>query len=151
MFSQTAEYALRAMSCLAIREGDRVSSGTLAKETKVPPDYLAKVLQLLAKANLVVGRRGVGGGYSLAKSADQIRLLDVINSVEKIERITKCPLGLPNHGHNLCPLHRKMDEAAKALIDLFDDVTVADIIGVTGANVPLCNDEQTAKLTVKRT
>lgn len=151
MFSQTVEYALRAISCLAIREGERVSSGTLAKETRVPPDYLAKVLQLLARADLVVGRRGVGGGYSLKREAGSIRLLDVINAVERIERITTCPLDLPNHGPNLCPLHRKLDEAARVLIELFGDTTVADIISLPGANVPLCNAEQTTQLTVKRT
>lgn len=149
MFSQTSEYALRAMVCLALRTGERVASSVLAEETKVPPDYLAKVLQLLSKSGLVVGRRGVGGGYRLSRDPATIRLIDVIRSVVAVERITTCPLGLENHGPNLCPLHRKMDEAAKAVIDIYDDATLADILRKPGANVPLCNTERTAALTVK--
>lgn len=149
MFSQTSEYALRAMTCLALRNGERVSSSVLAEETRVPPDYLAKVLQLLSKSGLVIGRRGVGGGYRLSREAAAIRLIDVIRSVATVERITSCPLGLENHGPNLCPLHKKMDEAAKAVIDIYDDATLADMLRKPGANVPLCNTERTAALTVK--
>jgi Rrf2 family protein len=150
MFSQTAEYALRAMSSLALHAGERVSSGQLAEETKVPPDYLAKVLQLLARSGLVAGRRGVGGGYTLTRDPGKIKLIEVVNAVEKIEPITTCPLGLPNHGPNLCPLHKKMDEAARAIIKIFDDVTLAEMLNAPGANVPLCNEGRTAKLTVNR-
>ena len=145
MFSQTAEYALRAMTCLALSESDRVASSTLAEQTHVPQDYLAKVLQLLAKAGLIVGRRGVGGGYRLARDASQIRLLDVMNAVGTIERITTCPLGLPSHGTNLCSLHRKMDEVAKAVIDIFDDATLADLLTGPESSRPLCSAHDTPR------
>ena len=61
MLSQTTEYALRAMSCLAYMPDDLVSTAQLAEVTRVPMNYLAKVLQLLSKAELINGRRGVGG------------------------------------------------------------------------------------------
>ncbi len=148
MLSQTTEYALRAMTCLAIGQGERVSSATLADMTQAPPDYLAKVLQLLTRAGLVAGRRGVGGGYRLAKPADQIRLLDVVRATTELDRITTCPLGLPNHGKNLCPLHKKMDEAAKAVIEIMDDITLHDLLNQPGENKPLCNADTTARLSV---
>ena len=69
MFSQTTEYALRAMACLAMYPDDLVATPTLAEQTKVPANYLAKVLQQLAAAKLITGRRGVGGGYRLARPA----------------------------------------------------------------------------------
>jgi Rrf2 family protein len=143
MLSQTAEYALRAMSCLAYQPEGLTPTPTLAKLTKVPPNYLAKVLQSLAQSELIVGRRGVGGGYRLARPADQISLLDVVNSIDRVERITSCPLGLPNHGGNLCPLHRALDKAAAELIGMFGGMTLADLISDPASSKPLCDAELT--------
>ncbi len=69
MFSQTTEYALRVMAWLALSPDLLVPTLTLADKTKVPAHYLAKVLQQLASAELVTGRRGVRGGYKLARAA----------------------------------------------------------------------------------
>lgn len=149
MFSQTTEYALRAMSCLALAPNQLVPTNTLAAMTKVPNNYLAKVLQLLAAANLITGRRGVGGGYKLARPATEIRLVEVINTVGSLKRIETCPLGLPNHGPNLCPLHRTMDKAAAALIDLLDNVTLQNLVDDPKTpNKPMCDSITMAALTI---
>lgn len=152
MFSQTTEYALRAMACLALAPDQLVPTTTLAAMTKVPSNYLAKVLQQLAAANLIVGRRGVGGGYKLARPADTINLLDVINTVGSLQRITACPLGLPNHGTNLCPLHRTMDNAAASIIKMLDGVTLKSLIEQpNNINRPLCDARATQDVTVNGT
>ncbi|MBX3318122.1 MAG: Rrf2 family transcriptional regulator [Phycisphaeraceae bacterium] len=148
MFSQTTEYALRAMALLAYYPDQLVPTPTLAEETKVPPTYLAKVLQQLSGADLITGRRGVGGGYKLSKAPEQINMLDVINAVAPIRRITTCPLGLADHGSNLCPLHRRMDSAAKVIIELFEGVTLADLVNQREGSRPLCDKAKAAKLTV---
>ncbi|MBC7834139.1 MAG: Rrf2 family transcriptional regulator [Phycisphaerales bacterium] len=148
MFSQTTEYALRAMAWLALSPDELVPTGAIAERTLVPEHYLAKVLQSLAAANLIKGRRGVGGGYRLARRAEDITLLDVVRSVMVVERITTCPLGLPNHGPNLCPLHRAVDDAAKAIIDIFGERTLRDLVAAPQQNKPLCNSQITASLTV---
>jgi len=148
MLSQTAEYALRAMACLAYRPDELTATPVLAKQTQVPSNYLAKVLQVLASANLIQGRRGVGGGYKLARPATEIRLLDVINAVDPVERITACPLGLENHGSNLCPLHRRMDEAARRVIETFGSSTLHDVIADAAPSLPLCDQEMTARLRI---
>lgn len=148
MFSQTTEYALRAMALLAYYPEQLVPTPTLAEETKVPPTYLAKVLQQLSGADLITGRRGVGGGYRLNRAPEQINLLDVINAVAPIKRISSCPLGLTDHGSNLCPLHRRMDSAAKVIIELFEGVTLADLVNQREGSRPLCDKAKAAKLTV---
>lgn len=148
MFSQTTEYALRAMSVLAYKPDELTPTPSLAESTKVPSNYLAKVLQLLAGAELIVGRRGVGGGYKLARPASQITLLEVVRAVSKVERITTCPLGLPNHGPNLCPLHRKMDDVLAKIIEGYDGVSLQDLINQPNQNMPLCDEEKTARLRV---
>jgi Rrf2 family protein len=148
MFSQTTEYALRAMACLALTPDELVPTAALAKRTKVPPNYLAKVLQQLGAADLITGRRGVGGGYKLARSPAKIKLMDVLAAMTAVHRIHSCPLGLPNHGPNLCPLHKKEDEAAAAVIAVFEGSTLSDLVNGPGVNKPLCDAESTARLTV---
>lgn len=148
MFSQTTEYSLRAMACLALHPGVLTSAVTLAEQTKVPANYLAKVLQMLAGAGLIDGRRGVGGGYKLAKPADQINLLDIINVVAPVRRITVCPLGIATHGSDLCPLHRKTDEAAKSVIEIFGASTLQDLVANPNQNTPLCDTRLVQQLTV---
>jgi Rrf2 family protein len=148
MFSQTTEYALRAMSCLALRPDTLTSAIALAEQTKVPANYLAKVLQQLAAAGLIDGRRGVGGGYKLSRPANLTPLLDVVGCVAPVKRITECPLGLANHGPNLCPLHRKTDQAAAAVIQVFGTTTLADLISDPLSPKPLCDERTTAQITL---
>lgn len=139
MLSQTAEYALRALACLALEEPALLSAGELAERTQAPADYLAKVLQQLAASGLIQGKRGVGGGYRLARPAAEIRLLDAVNAVTPLQRIERCPLGLREHGANLCPLHRKMDQAIAAVIEVFNGVSLAEVLDAPeGVSAPLC-------------
>ena len=148
MFSQTTEYAMRAMSWLALSPERLVPTAELAERTLVPPHYLAKVLQQLAAAQLIQGRRGVRGGYKLSRPARDVTLLDVVQAVAEVKRITTCPLGLANHGPNLCPLHKRVDSAAKAIIDLYGSINLQQLIDDPNANKPLCDTQMTAKLTV---
>jgi len=141
LLSQTTEYALRSMSCLAYMPDELVSTAQLAEVTLVPMNYLAKVLQLLAKADLITGRRGVGGGYRLKRSAREISILDVINAIDPIERITTCPLHLDNHSGKLCPLHGRLDAAAKTIIEQFGGISLHDMLAEDPTVRPLCNTE----------
>ncbi len=151
MFSQTTEYAMRAMAWLALSPERLVPTVELAGKTQVPTHYLAKVLQQLAGADLIVGRRGVRGGYKLSRPAKDISLLEVVQAVADVKRITSCPLGLSNHGPNLCPLHRRVDAAAKAVIDLYGSVNLQQLVDDPSMTKPLCDEQTTAQLTVNGT
>ena len=146
MLSQTTEYARRATICLSYTNEGLVSTSELAEVTKVPMNYLAKVLQLLARADIVTGRRGVGGGYRLTREPKDISMLDVINAIDPIKRISSCPLKLSNHTGGLCPLHHKLDESIGMLMDQFTGVSMADLLGERGDSRPLCDTERTAKV-----
>src|SRR4051794_14560877 len=108
MLSKTAEYALRVTVWLTSAPAQPWSADAIAKGTKVPRRYLQKVLQGLVEAGLAASQSGPGGGYSLVRNPDTITILDVVNAVAPIERITECPLGLPLHT-TLCPLHSALD------------------------------------------
>ena len=149
MFSQTTEYALRAMACLALAPDELVPTSILADKTKVPANYLAKVLQQLAGGGLLRGRRGVGGGYTLARPSESITLLEIVNVVGDLHRVRSCPLGV--HGPALCPLHRALDQAVETVITLFDGVTLRALIeDPRYANKPLCEAAPGVSLGVKR-
>src|SRR5438045_813686 len=111
MFSQTVEYALRAVVHLADRAPASRTTEQIAAATRVPRAYLSKVLQSLSQGGVVHSQRGVGGGITLVKRPAELTILEVVNAVEPIRRITTCPLGLTAHGVRLCPLHRRVDDA----------------------------------------
>jgi len=142
MLPKTAEYALRAVACLAQDAEGSLSADTLAALTKVPRRYLHKVLQDLVQAELVQSRPGPGGGYSLAQSADEISILAVVNAVAPVERIRHCPLGLPSHT-TLCPLHRELDRAYAATEAAFARVTMGELLRSSTNVVPLCDVSRT--------
>jgi Rrf2 family protein len=136
MLSQTAEYALRAMVYLAMEDAS-CRGQDIAEVTKVPFGYLNKIMQQLGRAKLVNSQRGLGGGFSLSKSAKKISILDVVNAVDPIERIRSCPLGIESHGFNLCPLHRQLSEATLAVESAFAKVSLDDL--VEESKSPLCS------------
>ena len=138
MLSKTAEYALRTVACLAGDPDHPASADHLAQQTKVPRRYLNKVLQDLGKEGLVQSRSGPGGGHSLARPAEEITILDVVNAVAPLERIRHCPLGLPSHTR-LCPLHQELDRTYAATEQAFAAVTIGELLNSTSDVVPLCD------------
>ncbi|PQO29977.1 RrF2 family transcriptional regulator [Blastopirellula marina] len=138
MFSQTVEYALRAVCHLAYTAPGSSTTDEIASSTKVPVAYLSKVLQGLVRAGVVKSQRGVGGGISLVKSPGELTILEVVNAVDPIVRIATCPLGLQAHGANLCPLHRRLDNAMASVEEAFRATTLAEVIAEPTTSVPLC-------------
>lgn len=138
MFSQTVEYSLRAVVHLAGEAPTARTTDEIAAVTLVPRAYLSKVLQSLGRAGIVQSQRGLGGGMTLVKTPDELTILEVVNAVEPICRITTCPLGIATHGTHLCPLHRKMDNALAAVEEAFSGTTLADILRDPSRSVPLC-------------
>ena len=137
MLSKTAEYALRAVTCMGSQVDRPVSANLLAEQTKVPRRYLTRVLQDLCAAGMVQSRPGPGGGYELTHAISKLTILDVINTVEPIARIKKCPLGLKGHT-TLCPLHAELDKAYEATEKAFASVTIQDLVESASPIVPLC-------------
>ena len=141
MFSQTVEYALRAMIYLAQNSDNSQPTEEIAKVTKVPAAYLSKVLQSMARKGLVTSQRGLHGGFRLARSPEEVNILDIVNSVDPIERIQSCPLELKSHGVHLCPLHRRMDNAMAEVEKALTESTLAEVLSEPTNSVPLYDAE----------
>jgi Rrf2 family nitric oxide-sensitive transcriptional repressor len=95
-------------------------------------------MQLLRDHKIVVSQRGVGGGIRLAKPANELTILNIVDAVEPIERIKSCPLEIAGHGINLCPLHRRLDNAMAQIEQSFASSTLADLLHDDSGITPLC-------------
>jgi Rrf2 family nitric oxide-sensitive transcriptional repressor len=139
MFSQTVEYALRAVAFLASQAPAGRTTDQIATATRVPKAYLSKVLQSLVRGGVAHSQRGVGGGMTLVKPPAELTILEVVNAVEPIGRIRECPLGLKAHGVRLCPLHKRLDDALATVEAVFGKTTLAEVLAEPSASVPLCD------------
>lgn len=139
LFSQTSEYALRAVVALAADPLAARTAQQLTRSTKAPPGYLAKVLQALARAGIVRSQRGLHGGFQLSIDPEELSILDVINAVDPIKRINGCPLDLPSHRSRLCPLHKRLDDAIAYLESAFAQTSLADVLREPTTSKPLCD------------
>lgn len=128
MISQTAEYALRAVVFLAGRDGEACTAHVIAGETKVPSGYLSKIMQSLARAGLVRSRRGLHGGFTMARSPRKLSVHDVLSAVDPIRRYPTCPLELPWHCKDMCQLHRSLDEMVGKFEVQAKRTSIADLL-----------------------
>ena len=138
MFSQTVEYALRAVVFLADNAPNACTTDQISAATQVPKPYLSKVLQNLGRHEIVRSQRGIGGGVTLVKSPNELTILEVVDAVEPIVRIETCPLNLKSHGKHLCPLHARMDAALAMVQQSFRETTLAELLAEPTASHPLC-------------
>jgi Rrf2 family protein len=81
--TREGDYAIRSVLYLARQPYKKISFVTeISEEYKIPRSFLAKILQKLVKAKIVRSYRGVKGGFSLARQAKDISVMDVLEAVE---------------------------------------------------------------------
>jgi Rrf2 family protein len=82
-FSLQVQYALCSVFDLAYNgQGEPVQVRVVSERQEIPARYLEQIFRRLRQAELVVSKRGPGGGYTLARPASQITLRDVVEAVE---------------------------------------------------------------------
>lgn len=115
MITQTSEYALRAVVVLALNQGGPQTTAEVARRANIPSGYLSKVLRMLARAGILHARRGIGGGFTIARPPDEITMLDVLEAVDSdINR----NLTLPEDRHE----HPALGAMENLLTDLNDEL-----------------------------
>ena len=124
------DYALRCLVNLAEAGQNKVVSvHNLAEREDVPEDLLQKIMQALSAAGLVLPRRGRTGGFSLAKSPDQINVLDVLETLQGTFALNRCFLGDGRCRHqNVCWLRNKLKAIQEEMMAFFQGVTIADLL-----------------------
>jgi Rrf2 family protein len=139
------EWGLHSCTVLALLPpGTALPAARLAELHGVPPAYLAKHLQALARAGVVRSEPGAKGGYSLARPAHEITLLDVVLALEGEEAAFRCteirqrgPAPQPAALAALkpCGIARAMWRAEDAWRAALRDQTIADVLAGLAADV----------------
>lgn len=129
MFSKTCEYGMRAMLYIAkcSAEGYMVGVEEIAKETSTPKHFVSKILQTLAKENLVASAKGPRGGFYLLPK--KVTLADIVLALEGRTFFTGCALGLARCSEkNPCPLHHQFTFIRDELTRSLEESTLTDIV-----------------------
>ena len=87
------------------------------------------------------GQRGMHGGFTLARTPDQISVLDVISAVDPLPRVRLCPLNLEGHTVRMCALHKRVDQAFARVEDAFAKTSVAELLADSVNASPMCDGE----------
>jgi Rrf2 family protein len=128
MFPRSSGYALLALTHLASQPSGRlVGARQIASAANIPAPFLWKVLRDLSRRKLVRSFKGVRGGYELAKSAERITVLEVIEKTAAHDR-NRCTLGLPTCTEQRpCPLDAAWKACRSEMLASLRTLTVADV------------------------
>jgi Rrf2 family cysteine metabolism transcriptional repressor len=131
--SQRGEYALRALLVLGLHHGEGVVSiQVIAEEQKIPKKFLEQILNDLKQTGAVESKRGIAGGYRLARPPQNITLAHIIRHVEGALAPISCvserfyhKCSCPDEGS--CAIRNVMKEVREAVVTIMERVTVADL------------------------
>ncbi len=124
--TRESEYALLGLASLAARRRDTsVPLAEIAKDRALPPTFLAKIFQKLARHGLLSARRGRRRGYALARPASSITIREILESVEGPELFEHCILWSGHGEDNPCPLHEHGKMIVSELARRLESVTLA--------------------------
>ena len=134
--SAQEEYGLRCLLQVAAQPGpEPVQIAGIAAAEGLSPEYVAKLMRVLRQGGLVTSTRGAGGGYHLARPADQISLSEVIEVLDgPLFRDSHCD---SHAGQVLACVHTPMHCSIRsvwrwvggALDKVLKQITLADLIG----------------------
>src|SRR5580693_7360724 len=126
--TKKADYGLMALKYLAEQTGGAHSAKDIAEAYHIPPQLLAKILQTLAKAGLLVSHAGTNGGYALARPANQISAFEVIRAIDGPLFITSC---ITIHGAcdlaGHCTIKEPLRKVNDSIKDLLSGIRISDL------------------------
>jgi Rrf2 family protein len=130
MLSGTSQYALRSVLFLAGRTNDApIPAPDIAEALEIPDNYLGKILYQLARTGILASSRGKRGGFSLARPATRLSLLDIVKHFDRFDDRRTCLLGRRECSDGQpCAAHDKWREVSEQLTEFFSKTTVADLL-----------------------
>src|ERR671912_1013983 len=138
--SKKSDYALISMKHLALRPESGASSSAreISETYDIPLELLAKVLQRLVRARLLVSVQGTRGGYRLGRNAAQISVADVIQAVDGPVTVTACS----DTDHNCdqytkCSIRDPLWKIKNRILDALNTVSVAEMAAESDTPPPV--------------
>lgn len=128
--TRQADYALRAMMYLANADpNQRSATSQIAEDRGIPPSFLAKIISQLSIAGLIHTSRGARGGVTLARPADQISVLEVVEAIDGPIALNECTLNPSSCPFgNDCPIHSIWCDARTELVNRLRNTSFAEFI-----------------------
>ena len=130
MVSTTAEYALRALTKLALNEGgESILGKDLARIAEIPANYLSKLMLVLGNAGIIDATRGSGGGYRLRRKAAEIHLSEVVELFDRQKPALRCLLGGAEECSEVdqCGAHEEWRKVRASYVEFLEKTTLARI------------------------
>lgn len=121
---------MRAATYIAQHSGQGpVLARDIAAGAGIPFEYLQKLLTELVRNKILTSTRGIGGGFQLARSARQIRFLDVLAPFDNVLDRAQCPFGNPDCGKSRpCPVHDPWAHVLETYRSFLESTTLADVV-----------------------
>lgn len=128
--STYSDYSLRVLMQAALRRPERITVNEVAEAFGISRNHLVKVVHDLGRSGFLQTQRGIGGGFTLARPPEQIRIGDIVRLGEETDTVIEC-VDKPNRPCRIfpaCRLKGVLDEAAEAFFAVLDDYTLADLV-----------------------
>ncbi|MCT4698700.1 MULTISPECIES: RrF2 family transcriptional regulator [Tenacibaculum] len=135
MLSKKTKYGLKALAFIARQEkGDKVQIATISKSENISHKFLESILLTLRKAGFLGAKKGKGGGYYMLKEASEIKMTDVIRTLEGpiamlpcvslnyYEKCSDCP------DEDACSVHKLMIQVRDNTLQILRNNTLADLV-----------------------
>jgi Rrf2 family protein len=138
--SKKSDYALMSVKHLAMRaDGASASAREISEAYAIPLELLAKILQRLVRARLLVSVQGTRGGYRLGRPAAQISVADVIQAVDGPVTVTACsPDDHACGQYTTCSIRDPLWKIKNRILEMLTTVSVAELAAdpASGASAP---------------
>ena len=125
--SEATSLAFHTAAYLAQHPDKLVSSKEIARSLGASEHHLSKVLQRLVHSGIVRSARGPSGGFMIRKPWDQLKLIEIYESIEGRLKPPSCLLELPTCKGNRCPLGGAIRRADDAVRKCLTGTTLADM------------------------
>lgn len=129
--SRSSEHAIRALTYLAQESGTGGYhlAREMAERLGIPAPFLGKLLPPLVVRGILHSQRGRNGGFRLARAADEIALLEVVDALEPMSGARRCVLGQVHcSDERACPLHDTWQSVFEGFRDRLRSTTLADVL-----------------------
>ncbi len=129
MLTNASKYAIRAVLHLTKKmdEIKKVNGKEIGKDLDIPEAFIAKILQKLAKANIISSHKGPKGGFFMSEENLNNNINDIIWAVEGKDIFDGCFMGLPVcSDENPCPVHHIVAPFKEQLFEKFNNLTIKD-------------------------
>ncbi|MDH4943599.1 Rrf2 family transcriptional regulator [Sulfurimonas sp. C5] len=131
LITKASEYAILSLIVLSSAK-EPMDSESLSRELAISKSFLAKILQSLAKAEILKSYKGVKGGFALNKDPKEITMLDVLSHVEsKAPAVFDCSPSekdCPSDRANMCSIWPFLNKLQNKIDDFLKELTLADIL-----------------------